>query len=468
MEAHGEKQGLSERGRYFLLYIALTAAIVAFSVLYYFKYRDSAANAVPPPAHGVIEYEFPRAPRPALNPGMTWELNLGGSGEDILGDVYYLNNGYYLFGTTDSYDYDFTTRAGGTANLFLAAADAGGKLNYTMIFGSGGADKFVRARLYHDGFLVLADTDSDGGGYNLYYIKYSDYSVRHVELGTPLTENALELYTESDRIIIVARNYDRLIDKSSFIVTFLDRNMNMLSSSAVTRPGSMEFLKIFPSAGGCTLVANVREGLASFVSFITVKPDTKPSYADIKIGASFRALDVAPARAGGFALFTVPASADGDAALILIASDKTKKAEYPFPLKNAEHAVIMRTNDSFLAAACGGGSDNSVQLDLDLAPITASPPALSGLGRVTAFITAPGGILILSQTPDGKKAELRALSDSLSLIYKQSFGGGTREIPIALRSAGTGAIVFTNSYGAGGDVGLNFGKADIWYFYAEI
>lgn len=75
---------------------------------------DESPDETPKP-----EYSTLRKPRPSLSDALELETNLGGSGNESLTAAYAYNGLIYVFGNTESDDYDMT----GSSAAFMAVLD---------------------------------------------------------------------------------------------------------------------------------------------------------------------------------------------------------------------------------------------------------------------------------------------------------------------------------------------------------
>jgi len=453
-----KKPRLSQKAFYFIVYGILGAAIIVVGVLIYFKYY--ADKPKPQPQNYL--YTFPREPHSSANPDIAWELNAGGSGEDTVKDVYFYNNNYYMFGTTTSFDFDFTNMEESGQNLFIAVADYTGKLFYTKVFGSSGNDEFVKARIFKDGFLVLANTDKGDTKYVLYYIKLGSYSITTKEYDSLLNISALDLYASQNSVAIVGYNLDKLINKGSFIVTVLDGDLNLSETFTVNRPASMRYLDIFPAANGYVLAAASREALNDFATLITLQKNSLPTYSDYKRTESYVPLSVTPDDKGGF-IFLIGGQKP---ALALIKSDKTLYRAVDLPFEAGPLGGALIHDGKGITVICNYAAVSSAaRYNYDLTALTPSPAGLGDLGRVIETAEYGKSLAVLSRTLDGENILVTVINtDTMAVIFKKNFGGPGLEKPATVFMDAGGVTFFGNSYGKGGDVKHNYGQSDVWYF----
>jgi hypothetical protein len=457
-----KKPRISQRTLYIALNAILAAAILIFFTLYFITRED---NPNPPPTHYV--YDFPRNPHLSSNPDIAWELNIGGSGEDILGAVYFFGGSFYMIGTTTSRDLDFTHAEESGQNLFLAVADRDGRIYYTKIFGSGGNDNFVRARLWRDGFLVLANTDKGNTKYILYYLTLGTFGITVREYDSLLNIEAVDLHASSAGIAIVAYNHDKLLQKGSFIVTILDTNLNLRETFTLNRAASMSYRGFFPTAGGYILVAESTETLSTFATLITLAHGAQPVYHDFRRAEPYGVSAAAPDDKGGFIILTNGANPS----LLLINNARIlqKVESLGFPQTPADGSLI-RSGNGLIAICRYENNSKAAHFSYDLSLISAEIESLSNLGRIAEAVETSENTVILSETIEGGtgnsggKVFVTVINSQTSaFISQKSFTSNGAIFPVSI-FADENITAFCISYAKGGDIKHNFGQADIWYF----
>lgn len=167
----------------FLIFVGmLLVALVVTAVIMYVEGKDlpvadpsptatATPTATPSPSEGekddngketpitpTFSYSLPRTATTSLSPTLAWDLNIGGSGTDVICDALYLDK-LYVFGVTSSKDLDM--HATDEADLFVATVESD-TLSEVMTFGSEAADAFLFAKpcygVYGTTFIVASQS----------------------------------------------------------------------------------------------------------------------------------------------------------------------------------------------------------------------------------------------------------------------------------------------------------------------
>ena len=131
--------------------------VILFVTMFFLPWVNPAfADKTEPPETEVPVIVLPhdpyRAPRPAADAKLAWEMNLGGSGTDSVLSAYETASGILIFGNTESTDYDFANQEKGCFVLLLGFN--GKVINYAAYAG-----ELKKTIALDDGFLLCVNSE---------------------------------------------------------------------------------------------------------------------------------------------------------------------------------------------------------------------------------------------------------------------------------------------------------------------
>lgn len=447
----------SKRKRFLLISLTLINIIACVFVGRYFLLAharqtgsdiidDGKTGSDPPDAAHVVV----RDPRPSLSTDLQWELNMGGSGEDILHDVFELG-AYYLFGQTDSKDFDFK-RTEGVVCLFLITLSKEGSVQKTLAFNEG--HTYAGAAVTDDGFAVLSnDANSD---FYLTLISFGGLLVKTKNLGTQSLETGKEIICHNGDIVIAVEVKNRLIDKTEVQVLFVDPDFNILALRYPSRPASLSFVSILPYGANILLTVNAFDGVITFSSLYVIKKTANYDSYDKLSSISHTVLDIIPWGAGKY-LMMYRMNNNGQALLMTLQNNLSSQ-NIDLDLGGVTGGKIVPSSSGYIIAMYTESGMKTVHFDNSLNIMTDIESA-GGMDKVYAFTPTSASVVIIGSS--GNDIAVNAyIGDKTE--YHRSFGGSKSDTPIAVLPSGNSMIIFGNSHSSDKDVGKNFGSSDVW------
>lgn len=276
-----------------VMLLLLAAILLAICGVIVINVPREATGAVAPPA----EHSKIRAARPSLSPHIKSELNIGGSGNEKLTDVFEFNDKLYIFGSTDSADFDFSESTGGG---FLCVIDEYGGTKNFYVYGNGG-DEFACVALSEVGFVC--GLDLKGGGAELLVISPSGERLKQADTLGLISEKIVDIKVVDEKITVITS----LADAAGSInlkARIYDGELNLKAERVFSHPCSLEYIELFPTANGYVLAVNLVSPLLSRLAFVTFGISDSPKFYDIDLGDSYgyRAKAVMPYSEGFLAL----------------------------------------------------------------------------------------------------------------------------------------------------------------------
>jgi hypothetical protein len=204
---------------------------------------------------------------------VTWQVHLGGAGEDVARSVQQTSDGgYILTGYTNSYS------AGGDYDLWLVKTDISGGVEWSKTFGGTGDDFGYSGQQTPDGgYILLGSTKSFGAGEaDVYLIKTNDKGEQqwYKTFGGSLDDCGYSVQCTSDGGFIIVGN------TCSFGTS--DCDVYLIKADGF---GAMEWFKNFgesfedqgfcvrPTADGGFVIAGLSHGLSSDDDMYFIKTD---------------------------------------------------------------------------------------------------------------------------------------------------------------------------------------------------
>ena len=241
----------------FLLDLVLIVLIVAIGVQYALngKFRvggvEPAASAdvtVTEPAPAP-EYSTERSARLSLSDSIDLETNVGGSGDERLTDVIAVGDRVYVFGNTESNDYDATSGNGAFVSVL------GADLN-TVAFYRPSDRKIAGVTLAEGGFLLAL---GDSGGVSLALMNYDG----EVTATAPATDGefaALRL-TDEGYALITGVTHSPL-SKKKLLLRAYDFSLGLTLERMISSPYSLDFVDVFKTGDTYTVFFNATSDLS--------------------------------------------------------------------------------------------------------------------------------------------------------------------------------------------------------------
>lgn len=398
---------------------------------------DESPDETPKP-----EYSTLRKPRPSLSDALELETNLGGSGNESLTAAYAYNGLIYVFGNTESDDYDMT----GLSAAFMAVLDedlctvrfsplGNGEKLEAAIPGEGGfltafsSEGKITLRLYgFDGALLSAAaadsaTDAKFGGIKLLDGKYA--------LITELAHSPLE--------------------KTKLFLQVFDYSLSITYERIVSSPYSLSYLDCFETAGTFTLFFNSSSDLSAQAGAALCSDADEPEITYIDKGGNYRAFDAAP-YAGGWVLSVI--YQNGEGGIMLTGSDFKKQAVTFHGPSPSDSATLYYADGLYYAGFYGESAQETVAYNADFTA-KRTLTQFDGLKSVTDCLSGRGYALFAGH--DGSAITVIGSAETCYLKL-----GSQNESGAKLIKSGNNVYVLAESSQTSADVGGNFGGTDIW------
>lgn len=429
--------------------LLLSAFIVlAAGGVFLLKFLPADVPAVTPP---VEQHQRIRQARPSLNPLMKSELNVGGSGDETLNDVFTVANRLYIFGTTSSADYDFDADKGG---VFLARLNAEGATEQFFQYGKTG-DSLVKTLLCEGGFL-MAVNQKEGGSF-LLRIDFDGTVVSQIDCSGNYKETFADVKGYDNRYVGVMRVTNETTQNVNLKVRVFDAALSLLAEREFPRAYTVDYLDMFETAdGNYVIAANMVSPLLNRLLFIKWGMNLQGAFYDIDVGGEgqYRCDGILPYQYG-YAAVIVESTKVCD---MITITDK-------FELQSRVYLKQSAVQRARLLYAPGGyycymqrGVDVSSMLVLNDALVYQKVLSeFSGVDVYSHYVYTSSALFCTASLRD-----IRLITATNGDVVSAAvFGGANKQNVRAVKMNGKFVVVCEAS-GVTSDCPSNFGGKDVW------
>ncbi len=239
----------------------------------FLRLADSSTVFSPTPPHTKI-----RNARPSLSPTFNREINIGGSGDESVADVFTVDGKLYIFGSTASSDCDLD----GEGGVYLAKVAADGSTLGFAQYGNAG-DSLVRAVLCEGGFL-LGINKSDGGSY-LIATDLAGEKKSDADTSGAANEQIADVKQFGERYVVLTRITDNL-GVVNLKARVLNDKLETVADRVFQHACSLEYIDLFEVGDGNYVIAvNLVSEIAGRMAFVSWGLRQSPLFYDIDLGS---------------------------------------------------------------------------------------------------------------------------------------------------------------------------------------
>lgn len=241
--------------------------------------QSTAANTTPvgteKPPHSLV-----RDARVSANERLSWETNIGGQGDETPVAVFTKNNEIYIFGNTDSSDYDFAGLEAGKTRGFGARLSVSGRtLSFTVF------DFTVfKAVPTLSGFAVAGNEGSVAGLFLL-----SDTLTVTGKAYMPATHvlSACGLYIFDNRYFLVAQSRNEITDVTTLLLHVYTSGLALEREKTFSHTYGLTLLDILPHNDGYLLAAAASFQERGHLTVARFTMLSEPAYTDYNLGYKY-------------------------------------------------------------------------------------------------------------------------------------------------------------------------------------
>lgn len=385
-----------------------------------------------------------RDARPSANPALEYETTLGGSGNETPVSILTKNGHVYIFGNTDSHDYDFSANQAGKTQGFCAMLAENGRTEGFTVF------PFTLEKVIPTGagFAAAGNRGSVAG----LFLLADDLTVTGeatMPAATPLS--ACGLYVFDNRFFLLAESLDTLTDRTSLLLQVYTSGLALERTKAFSHTYSLSLLDLLPTGTGYLLAAAASFQTSGFLTVARFDLLSEPAYTDVDLGYKYTPQAFAPLESG----YAAVCDRDGKTELLTL-TDTLQKNTVRFL---SETSNTCRKSLFYVGTIYAHTGDELIQLD-------DSGKTLGSLAFPTQTIDA-----YLSDTVAAFCAGFAPDSQSLCLAFLGT-AVQTRAVSVQgsaalLRKCGNRLLVCASVSG-GKDAGKIFGGNDVWLASVQI
>lgn len=463
----------------FIIFIfVLVIALFVSSVITFIKDSNDTnvdyQNPTEPPLDDVlkediINYQMPRKANLSLSPNISWENSIGGSGVDEIKDVVILDN-MYVFGETDSTDYDFNSTGG--KDLFLAVLSQEGEVLSTTTFGTEKEDTFLFVKPCYgesgSNFLVFAKSEDKNllTVYSVSLDKEQEITSNNFEISGEF--EVLSTYGAGNKVLLLANVLEK--DVQRYYLYYFDGNGQILKQyKSASNKKAVAFL--YNGIKSIVLVENISQNSTLGIDEISEKGQTfdcvKNNYQDKeRIPISFF-----PDKFGYVLVYKMVEDGEVSHGLMRLSHKLSVDFDHKLAVSNYDHVYVfadegvedIKGYHVFATKYTNLGYKTyyeNVNLNGTLSDYSAE--FLPNV-KVLAANNKESGTIILGEVITGAKSKiyLAAMSKNATLTESYSFGGtgnDTYQRHFVLENGKL--VIFGNTTSSVGDISLYFGKTD--------
>ncbi len=431
-----------------MLLLAAVIVLMLGGLLLLNYFPDLIATGTPPKEEPHIKL---RPARNSLSPHFNREINIGGSGDERLTEIFVHDDTLYIFGHTSSEDRDLD----GNGGAFLALLNSDGSTKGFKQYGEKG-DELVKATLCEGGFLLAVDCAS--GGSKLIKINLSGEVVGSVDTSGVSGEKFADLkYYVAGNVVAVMKVTDSISGNVNLKARVFDPALTPVAERSFPHACNLEYLEMFETANGYVIAANLVSPSVNRLAFIDWGLHSQGQFFDIDLGEAggYKCHGVMPYKYGYAALIvddkgicdvvTVSASLSLHSRVYLRSSSVTSARMFYAPnryfcfLKRGQELASMIVFDDGFQTRTSIGAFSNVK-DVYSSTVYGASAILCGASK--------NGIELVTDV-DGK------------ITSDLTFGGTGHENVKAVRIGGRLAVV-SESSAVTSDCTQNFGGSDIW------
>ena len=413
------------------------------------NYFPDIISTVTPPKEE--QHEKIRPARSSLSPHFNREINIGGSGDEHLTEIFTLDDTLYIFGYTSSSDRDFD----GNGGVFLALVGSDGATKGFKQYGKAG-DELVKAALCEGGFLLAVDCAE--GGSKIMKINNAGEVLGTAETSGVSGEKFADVkYYVTGSIVAVMKVTDTVSGGVNLKARVFDALLNPVAERLFSHACGVEYIDMFETADGYTIAANLVSPSVNRLAFISWGLQKQGEFYDIDLG-----------EAGGYKCYGVMPYMYGYAALIV--DDKGICDVITVSTAFVLHSRVYLRSSSVTSARmfyAPGRYYCFLKRGQELASMIVFDDGFQTRTSMSAFSNVKD---VYSHTVYGASALLCGASkNGIELVTDTdgavtsdiTFGGIGHENVKAIRIGGRFAVVSESSV-VTSDCTQNFGGTDIW------
>lgn len=453
----------------------LTLALIVTGVVFrdYLFADDTLPVVTPPIDYHQPDPDEPFTPRSARrymgDKDLAWEINMGGSGDDVLGDVFEINDTYYLFGHTDSTNYDF--KGQDTGDLFVCTMNSSGRLLSAAAFGTGYKDTFVKVSFNDNGFFLLSETGTANPSLAIFNIGFDCVVKKGFTYPSAQSVIPKDIYVDRNMIYVCAEVQNQITRLKSPLFFAVDNQLSSLQWLQQPDATHLEFVAMFPSSSGFVALFNGNIAAQKYPVLCRFTKLASTEFVYLKqhtSGNNVYASDMIPSDNGSFLIFISDEGAEALGSVIKVSAALKQTAKVSTEIKQcAGGKLLYGTGDKFYAVCSYGGNARGRLIIDGVSGLSMSRiDSFNDTGTAAYHLINTGRILLLSTTdiPMSANIMLTTIDESFTKQYQNVYGGKGSDKSVIFYNSDDGLLVFGYTDSADGDVGGNYGRKDIWAF----
>lgn len=388
------------------------------------------------------EYSTVRKPRLSLSDALELETNLGGSRNESLTAAYAHNGLIYVFGGTESDDYDMS----GLSRAFMAVLD---EELCTVRFSSLGNGEKLEAVIPGEGGFLTVFSSEEKITLRLYGFDGALLSAAAADSASAAKFGGIKLF--DGKYALITELAKSPLEKTKLFLQVFDYSLHITYERIVNSPYSLSYLDCFETAGAFTLFFNSSSDLSSQAGVAVCSDADQPEIAYIDKGGNYRASAAAP-YADGWALSVL--YQNGEGGIMLSDGDFKKQAVMFHGPAPSSSATLYYADGLYYAGFYGESTQETTAYNADFTS-KRTLAKFDGLKSVTDCLSGRGYALFAGH--DGNAITVIGSAETCYLKLGSQNESGARLI-----KSGNNIYVLAESSQASTDVGGNFGGTDIW------
>ena len=433
-----------------VMFLLATIIVLMMGGLLFINLFPEFIDAVTPPSPEK-PHEKARAARTSLSPHFSREMNLGGSGDETLCDIFTYEDKLYIFGSTSSNDKDLDTGSG----VFLAVCGADGSTKQFFGYGEKG-DVLVKTALCESGFLL--GVNRAAGGSAIIKITLAGAFVTQTNTSGVSGEQIADLKYYIDGTTVAVMNVrDGTAGNVSLKARVFDATLNPVAERLFAHACSVEYIDMFETSDGYVIAANLTSPLINRLAFISWGLTRQGQFYDIDLGTSdgYKCYGVMPYMYGYVAIVTDSKSVCD---LITVTTALTLHSRIYLRASSVTSAKMFFAPDGYYCLLKHGRDLASMTVFDPTLQNRSSVGAFSSVGDVYSHSTYGVSTLFCGATKSG----IKLVTDVNGKITADvTFGGAGMENVKAVRLDGKFVVVCEASQKTS-DCPENYGGKDIW------
>ena len=397
-----------------------------------------------------------RAPRPGTDSALTWETNLGGSGNDTVVAAFETASGVLVFGNTKSTDFDFKDKTpGGFAMLLGANGRAASYLTYES--------EISKVYALEDGFLLCYNNTTEGG---VLKTDALGTETARVNLRESAAERVIDVYEDFFSQANQTEPYHAVIEYTNPGTGYKELRINVLSNKLeskykrwFSRAQSLEYVAAYPHPGGFYLLANLKGPVSSLLTYYNWKKTTAAGDYDnlvLSLIDRYTCEAIVPAGNGRYAALIK--TANNVPYLIDCYQDFKRYSIHELGAAPIEKAMLLADADTLYAYMYRLGDISALYRFDENLSVKDEVAALKKLTGLFCHTVTSRGTLLCGKTVNGISV---AGINTNGVAWESAFVSQNEKIIACIETTG-GLILIGESTEKGYNVGGNFGETDIW------